>query len=97
MLEARKESNAKASYVKSLYEGGPAKIGEKLVEEAGELATALAGEADDRVVSEAADVLFHVMVALRSRGVSIEAVLQELDRRTGTSGHDEKRARPAAG
>ena len=97
VLEARKASNAKASYVKSLYEGGPATIGEKLVEEAGELATAIAGEADDRVVSEAADVLFHVMVALRSRGVSIEAVLQELDRRTGTSGHDEKRARQPAG
>jgi phosphoribosyl-ATP pyrophosphohydrolase/phosphoribosyl-AMP cyclohydrolase len=97
VLEARKASSAKASYVKSLYEGGPAKIREKLVEEAGELATAVAGEGDDRVVSEAADVLFHVMVALRSRGLSIEAVLQELDRRTGTSGHDEKRARQPAG
>ena len=97
VLEARKASNAKASYVKSLYEGGPAKIREKLVEEAGELATAVAGEEDERVVSEAADVLFHVMVALRSRGLSIEAVLRELDRRTGTSGHDEKRARQPAG
>jgi phosphoribosyl-ATP pyrophosphohydrolase/phosphoribosyl-AMP cyclohydrolase len=97
VLEARKASTAKASYVKSLYEGGPVKIGEKLVEEAGELARAVAAETDERVVSEAADVLFHVMVALRSRGVAVEAVLQDLDRRTGTSGHDEKRARPAAG
>ncbi len=97
VLEARKGSQAKASYVKSLYDGGPAKIGEKLVEEAGELAQAVAGEPDDRVVSEAADVLFHVMVALRSRGLAVEAVLQELDRRTGTSGHDEKRARQPAG
>lgn len=97
VLEARKASHAKASYVKSLYDGGPSKIGEKLVEEAGELARAVADEADDRVVSEAADVLFHVMVALRSRGVAVEAVLRELDRRTGTSGHDEKRARHAAG
>lgn len=97
VLEARKASTAKASYVKSLYEGGAPKIGEKLVEEAGELARAVAGEDDERVVSEAADVLFHVMVALRSRGVGVEAVLRELDRRTGTSGHDEKRARHAAG
>lgn len=97
VLEARKASDAKASYVKSLYEGGPAKIGEKLVEEAGELARAVAGEEDERVVSEAADVLFHVMVALRSRGLGVNAVLAELDRRTGTSGHDEKRARRAAG
>jgi phosphoribosyl-ATP pyrophosphohydrolase/phosphoribosyl-AMP cyclohydrolase len=97
VLEARKASNAKASYAKSLYEGGAARIGEKLVEEAGELARAVAGEADERVVAEAADVVFHVMVALRSRGVAFEDVLRELDRRTGTSGHDEKRARHAAG
>lgn len=95
VLEARKTSTGKASYVKSLYEGGPTKIGEKLTEEAGELARAVAGEEDERVVSEAADVLFHVMVALRSRGVGFEAVLRELDRRTGTSGHDEKRTRQA--
>jgi phosphoribosyl-ATP pyrophosphohydrolase/phosphoribosyl-AMP cyclohydrolase len=93
VLEARQAATAKASYAKSLYEGGAAKIGEKLVEEAGELARAVAGEADDRVVAEAADVLFHVMVALRSRGVAFEQVLRELDRRSGTSGHDEKRSR----
>jgi len=97
VLEARRASDAKASYAKSLYDAGPAKIGEKLVEEAGELARAVAGEPDDRVASEAADVLFHVMVALRSRGVAFETVLRELDRRSGTSGHDEKRARHAAG
>lgn len=97
VLESRRAATAKASYTKSLYDGGPAKIGEKLVEEAGELARAVAGETDDRVTSEAADVLFHVMVALRSRGIGFEAVLRELDRRTGTSGHDEKRSRNPAG
>lgn len=97
VLESRKASDAKASYAKSLYEAGASKIGEKLVEEAGELARAVAGEDDERVVAEAADVVFHVMVALRSRGVAFEDVLRELDRRTGTSGHDEKRARHAAG
>jgi len=97
VLEARKSSDGVKSYVKSLYDGGAAKIGEKLVEEAGELARAVAAEDDVRVASEAADVLFHVMVALRSRGVAFGEVLRELDRRTGTSGHDEKRTRPAAG
>lgn len=96
VLEARKSCVAGASYTKSLYDAGPGKIGEKLVEEAGELAHAVASEDDARVVSEAADVLFHVAVALRSRGLSLEKVLRELDRRSGTSGHDEKRARPAA-
>lgn len=97
VLEARKASNAKASYAKSLYDGGPPKIGEKLLEEAGELARAVADESDERVVSEAADVLFHVMVALRSRGVSVEAVLRGAGQAHRTSGHDEKRARHAAG
>ena len=97
VLEARKASSGEKSYVKSLYDGGAPKIGEKLVEEAGELARTVAGESEERVASEAADVLFHVMVALRSRGVAFEAVLRELDRRTGTSGHDEKRTRRVAG
>jgi len=93
VLEARRAADAKASYAKSLYDGGAAKIGAKLREEADELARAVEGEEDARVTSEAADVLFHVMVALRSRGLSITSVLDELDRRAGTSGHDEKRAR----
>jgi phosphoribosyl-ATP pyrophosphohydrolase/phosphoribosyl-AMP cyclohydrolase len=97
VLEARKASDAKASYAKSLYEAGAARIGAKLIEEAGELSRAIAGEDDGRVVAEAADVLFHVLVGLRSRGVAFEQVLRELDRRAGTSGHDEKRARERAG
>lgn len=96
VLESRKKSTPESSYVKSLYEGGAAKIGGKLTEEAGELARAVAEESDERVASEAADVLFHVIVALRSRGVGVEAVLHELDRRAGTSGHDEKRGRASS-
>jgi phosphoribosyl-AMP cyclohydrolase / phosphoribosyl-ATP pyrophosphohydrolase len=92
-LEARKSATAQSSYVRSLYDGGPSKIGGKLREEADELARAVEGESNQRVVSEAADVLFHVMVALRSRAVSIADVLAELERRTGTSGHEEKASR----
>lgn len=95
VLAARKGADAGASYVKSLYDGGPLKIGAKLREEAGELAEAVASEDVSRVVSEAADVLFHVMVALRSRSVGIEDVLRELERRSGTSGHEEKSRRGA--
>jgi phosphoribosyl-ATP pyrophosphohydrolase/phosphoribosyl-AMP cyclohydrolase len=93
VLEARRAATAEKSYTKSLYEGGPAKIGAKLREEAGELAEAVANESDERVVSEAADVLFHAMVALRSRGLGIDAVMAELERRAGTSGHVEKAQR----
>lgn len=92
-IEARKAATAEASYVKSLFSKGPAAIGDKVREEAAELAHAITSEEDARVIGEAADVLFHVMVALASRGVAMRAVLAELARRAGTSGHDEKRAR----
>ena len=85
VLEARKASTAEASYTRSLYDGGAEKIGGKLREEAGELAAALAGESDERVVAEAADLLFHVMVGLRARGVDAAAVLGELDRRSAVT------------
>ena len=89
-LEARKASTGEKSYTKSLYDGGAARIGEKLREEADELARAVDAETDERVVSEAADVVFHVIVALRHRNVALRDVLAELDRRFGTSGHEEK-------
>lgn len=97
VLLARKGATAEKSYAKSLYDGGPQKIGAKLREEADELARAVAGEDAGRVVSEAADVVFHVMVALRSRDLGIEDVLQELERRAGTGGHEEKKSREPKG
>ncbi len=82
------------SYVRRLFDEGPDKIAAKLREEAGELGAELAAGEPARVVSEAADLLFHTMVALGSRGVPVADVLAELDRRFGTSGLDEKAARP---
>jgi phosphoribosyl-ATP pyrophosphohydrolase/phosphoribosyl-AMP cyclohydrolase len=93
ILDARKSSTTEASYTKSLYDGGPARIGEKLREEASELAEAVANETDERVTAEAADLLFHAMVALRSRGVGVAEVLSVLGARFGTSGHTEKASR----
>jgi phosphoribosyl-AMP cyclohydrolase / phosphoribosyl-ATP pyrophosphohydrolase len=92
-LEARKASDSGASYTKSLYEGGPAKIGAKIREEAAELTAAIEKETDARVVAEAADVVYHLMVGLRHRGIAWRDVLAALDGRAGTSGHDEKAAR----
>lgn len=92
-IASRKAGDAQKSYTRSLLDAGPPKIGEKLREEADELARAVAGESDERVASEAADVLYHAMVALAARDVPLRAVLAELARRRGVSGHDEKRAR----
>jgi phosphoribosyl-ATP pyrophosphohydrolase/phosphoribosyl-AMP cyclohydrolase len=92
-LETRKTSTAEKSYTKSLFDGGAARIGEKLREEADELSRAIDGEADSRVVTEAADVVYHLIVGLRHRGIALASVLAELDRRFGESGHDEKAKR----
>jgi phosphoribosyl-ATP pyrophosphohydrolase/phosphoribosyl-AMP cyclohydrolase len=93
-LDARRRATADASYTKSLLDAGPAKIGDKIREEAGELAVALDAETDERVVSEAADVLYHLAVGLLARGLSLRDVEAELARRFGASGHDEKASRP---
>ena len=93
VLESRKKSTGAASYTKSLYDGGGPAIGAKVREEADELGRALASEGDDRVVSEAADLLYHLLVAIRWRAIPFRSVLAELGRRLGTSGHAEKAAR----
>jgi len=92
-LLARQRSTADKSYTKSLLEKGAGKIGEKLREEADELARALAGETDERVVSEAADVVYHLMVGLRLRERAWREVLAVLESRTGRSGLEEKASR----
>ncbi len=87
-IEARKTSTASKSYTRHLLDGGPERIGAKLREEADELARAIAGEPDDRVAAEAADVLYHLLVGLASRNVSLRAVVAALAARSGRSGHD---------
>jgi phosphoribosyl-AMP cyclohydrolase / phosphoribosyl-ATP pyrophosphohydrolase len=92
-IQSRRASTAEKSYTKSLLEAGAGKIGDKVREEADEFARAIAAEGDDRVASEAADVLYHLMVGLASRGVPLRAVIDLLARRAGTSGHAEKASR----
>jgi len=92
-LLARKAASAEKSYTRKLLDAGAQKIGDKLREEADELARATSGESDERVVSEAADVLYHLLVALLYRGVAMRDVEAELARRFGTSGIDEKQSR----
>jgi phosphoribosyl-AMP cyclohydrolase / phosphoribosyl-ATP pyrophosphohydrolase len=92
-IDARRASTAGASYTKSLFEGGAAKIGAKLREEADELARAIDGEPRERVACEAADVVYHLAVGLASRGVAWRDVLVELERRSGISGHAERAGR----
>jgi phosphoribosyl-ATP pyrophosphohydrolase/phosphoribosyl-AMP cyclohydrolase len=94
-IRERQASTAEKSYTRSLLDGGIAKIGAKISEEAGELVAALASESDDRVLSEAADLVFHVLVGLRARGLDLRAVVAQLAARTSQSGHAEKASRKA--
>jgi phosphoribosyl-AMP cyclohydrolase / phosphoribosyl-ATP pyrophosphohydrolase len=93
LLESRKASSAEKSYTKSLLQGGPEKIGAKIREEAGELADAIQNESDDRVLSEASDLLYHAMVGLTQRGLTLRQVIEVLAKRTHQSGHAEKASR----
>ena len=92
-LERRVQADASKSYTRALLDGGPEKIGAKLREEAAELADAIAGESDDRVASEAADVTYHMLVGLLLRRVPFRSVLGVLARRFGVSGVEEKASR----
>lgn len=78
------------SYVRELLAAGVDRIAEKIREEAEELAAALRDETPERVASEAADLWFHAMVGLAHRSVHLRSVAQELARRLGISGVDEK-------
>jgi len=93
VIEARRAATADKSYTRSLLDAGMPKILAKIAEEHGELAAELPAGEDAKVVHETADLLFHVMVGLAARRIPLEAVLAELTRRFGTSGHVEKAQR----
>ena len=92
-IDARAGASPETSYTAKLLSRGERKCAQKLVEEAGELAIAIAAEPDDAVAAEAGDVLFHLLVGLRSRGVSLNAVASALESRESQSGLDEKAGR----
>lgn len=96
-IEARVQSTSEKSYTKALLDGGPARVGSKIREEAAELAEAIATESDERVAAEAADLVFHLLVGLRSRSVELARVIEVLRGRLGVSGHVEKAQRPRPG
>ncbi|HRF12075.1 MAG: phosphoribosyl-ATP diphosphatase [Candidatus Accumulibacter phosphatis] len=92
LLERRK-ADPETSYTAQLMSKGPDAILKKIGEETAELI--MAGKEGNRlhVVWESADVLYHTMVLLAFYGLSIEDVLQEMRRREGISGIDEKKSR----
>jgi phosphoribosyl-ATP pyrophosphohydrolase/phosphoribosyl-AMP cyclohydrolase len=94
--ERRRGGSAESSYTRQLVDAGVAKIIGKITEECGELCAELADGPPERVISECADLLYHVMVGLGVREVPLGDVLAELARRLGTSGIVEKERRRTA-
>jgi phosphoribosyl-ATP pyrophosphohydrolase len=92
-IDARAGADAAASYTAQLLSRGPHACAKKLGEEGVEAALAIASQDDDAVAGEAADVLYHLLVGLRSRGVSLDHVAAALAKRQGVSGLAEKAAR----
>lgn len=93
IIAGRRSSTGEKSYTKSLFDAGSGRIGEKITEEAAEVVQALEHESHERVAAEAADLLFHLLVGLRSREVSLAQVIEVLRGRMGVSGHLEKASR----
>jgi len=98
-LEKRVRERAKASatesYTRALIDKGVGHCAKKLGEEAFETAIAAVQEDKGRLVSEAGDLLYHLLVLLEARGVTLAEVEAELARRTAQSGHEEKASRAA--
>lgn len=95
VLEQRKQAEPGSSYVASLYAKGLDAILKKIGEEATETVIAAKDGDDDKLIYETADLWFHSLVLLAHKGLVPDDVLQELGRRFGVSGHDEKDSRQA--
>jgi phosphoribosyl-ATP pyrophosphohydrolase len=92
-IAARRAADPGSSYVASLFGKGLPKIAQKVGEEATESVIAALSGSREELTGEAADLLFHLMVLLAAKDVSLAEVLAELDRREGTSGIAEKNSR----
>ena len=95
-IESRRANPPPNSYTAKLFEGGVKKIRNKLIEEAAELFEAAAEPEPagrSHVLYEAADLVYHLLVLLANQGITLAELEQELSRRFGTSGLDEKASR----
>ena len=92
-IDQRAKAGAETSYTRSLLDKGAAYCARKFGEEAIEFTIAAAAQDESAVRAEAADVLYHLLVVLRARGVHLSSVMDELGKRSVQSGHQEKASR----
>ena len=93
-VKERAKASADVSYTRKLLDKGISHCAKKFGEEAIEAVMAAVGEDRERLIGEAADTLYHLLVLLEARGVTLANVEAALEKRTAQSGHEEKSARP---
>lgn len=93
VLEERKQAEPDSSYVAKLYAQGLDAILKKIGEEATETVMAAKDGVPEKIIYETADLWFHTMILLAQQGLGPNDVLQELERRFGLSGLEEKASR----
>jgi phosphoribosyl-ATP pyrophosphohydrolase len=92
-IDARAASGGEASYTKKLLEKGAAHCAKKLGEEAVETVIAAIENDREHLIAESADLLYHLLVLLKARGIPLADVEATLAQRTGMSGLEEKASR----
>ena len=93
IVAERARAGGDQSYTRKLLDEGIEKCAKKLGEEATETVVAALSSDNKAVIGESADLLYHLLVVLQARGVKLDEVYAELERRTGQSGLEEKAAR----
>jgi len=89
----KKNDDPKKSYTAKLLQGKENSLLKKIVEEAGEFTFAVKDNDEEEIIYEAADITYHILVALASKNISPDRIKQELSRRFGMSGIEEKNSR----
>src|SRR6202045_3634385 len=92
-IDARAASGGEASYTRKLLDKGSEHCAKKMGEEAVETVIAAIGDDRNHLIAESADLLFHLLVLLKSRGITLEEVEAALGQRTSMSGLEEKASR----
>ena len=93
VIQEKKNDDPKSSYTAKLLQGKENSMLKKIVEEAGEFTFAIKDNDQEEIVYEAADIIYHMLVAMASKNVSPDRVKQEIARRFGMSGIEEKNSR----
>jgi phosphoribosyl-ATP pyrophosphohydrolase len=96
LVHARAKAGASESYTRTLLDKGVDHCAKKLGEEAIETVLAALQNDKSKLIGEAADLLYHLLVVLEVRGVTLAEVEAALEKRTAQSGHEEKASRKGA-